>query len=80
MYLFFSPLSFLCILLLKETFVQVQALQQLVQVPACHKGSIALGITQKTLSMVIWLKEKITIHFFVLFVQWETEAHSLILT
>ena len=34
----FSPLSFLCILLLKETFVQVQALQHCSkgsQVPAC---------------------------------------------
>ena len=35
----FSPLQFLCILLLKETFVQIQALEQSPksQIPACLK-------------------------------------------
>ena len=41
----FSPLSFLCILLLKETFVQVQALQQRVPGPRSQPVSISCVMT-----------------------------------
>ena len=47
----FSPLQFLCILLLKERFVQVQALQQKVPGPSLsHVHSLTLPLTSNVTS------------------------------
>ena len=53
----FSPLQFLCILLLEEMFVQVQALQQGVPGPRSQPVSEGLGLITSELCRMVFLFE-----------------------